>query len=221
MLPSSDRGIYIPELGRRICSINRLIRQQRANLTEDQLIQVFNFMANFPSALESNLAHHRGRRQPAEDESSSSNHGEAGPSGVEQDTSSEVRNIPAGLSRLAQPARGGRVKAHAQRGRTRGCHARDRGGALVRGREDVARPLSRFEVDRHPSKMTARELDVIKELYHCPDYVEFRLPESSEQPTRPLPSYIAVYRDYFLKRLRLPIHPFLREALLNLEISLP
>ena len=53
VLPSSDRGIYIPELGRRICSINQLTHQQCASLTDNQLIQVFSFMANYgkPCAL--------------------------------------------------------------------------------------------------------------------------------------------------------------------------
>ena len=53
-----------------------------------------------------------------------------------------------------------------------------------------------------------------------PDYVEFHLPGSSDQPTRLSPGCIVVYRDYFIKRLRLPLHPFVREVLLNLDISL-
>ena len=69
--------------------------------------------------------------------------------------------------------------------------------------------------------MIARELDVIKELYHVHDYVEFRLPESFDQPTRPPSSCIPVYRDYFLKGLRLLLHSFFRLALLNLDVSLP
>ena len=32
---------------------------------------------------------------------------------------------------------------------------------------------------------------------------------------------MAVYRDYFIKGLRLPLHAFIREVLLNLDISLP
>ena len=32
---SSDQGIYIPELGRRISTINQLTRRQRASLLED------------------------------------------------------------------------------------------------------------------------------------------------------------------------------------------
>ena len=32
---------------------------------------------------------------------------------------------------------------------------------------------------------------------------------------------MAVYWDYFVRGLRLPLHPFIREVLVNLEISLP
>ena len=50
--------------------------------------------------------------------------------------------------------------------------------------------------------------------------MEFRLLGPSDQPTRPPLDYVAVYRDYFFKGLRLPLHPFFREALLNLDVSL-
>ena len=118
VLLSLDRGIYIPELGRRICSINQLTHQQRASLTEDQLLQVLSFMANFPSALESSLVHRHGRCQPVEEDNSLSDHSQAGPLGAEQDIASEVCNALAGPSRSAQPARGGHVKIRAQRGCT-------------------------------------------------------------------------------------------------------
>ena len=55
VMSSLDRGIYIPELGRRISSINQLTRQQRASLPEDQLISIFSYMANHPSAMGSSL----------------------------------------------------------------------------------------------------------------------------------------------------------------------
>ena len=58
-------------------------------------------------------------------------------------------------------------------------------------------------------------------LYYVPDYVELQLPGPSDQPTRPPPSCIAVYRDYFIKRLHLPLHPFIREVLFNMDINLP
>ena len=69
--------------------------------------------------------------------------------------------------------------------------------------------------------MTEQKLDMIRQLYFVPDYVELRLPEPSDQTTRPPPSYIAIYQDYFIKGLQLPLHPFMREALLNLDVSLP
>ena len=68
------------------------------------------------------------------------------------------------------------MKARAQQGSARGCRAREKEGDLVRGGEDAARPLSQFEVDKHPSKITTLELDVIRQLYYVLDYVEFRLP---------------------------------------------
>ena len=221
MLPSSDRGIYILQIDWRICSFNQLTRQQRASLIEDQLLQVLSFMANFPSVLESSLAHPRGWRQPVKEDNSSSDHSEAGPSGAEQDTGSEVCNTPTGPTRQAQLARGGRVKARAQRGRARGRRAQEEGNDPVHRGEDHARPFSQFEVDRHPSKMTTWELDVIRQLYYVPDYMELRLSKSSDQRTQPPPGCIVVYRDYFIKGLRLFLHPFFREALLNLDVSLP
>ena len=103
VMPSSERGIYIPKLGRRISTINQLTSQQHASLLEDQLFQVLRFMANFPSVMGANRSHRGGRRQPAEDEGSSLDHNGADPSGAEQDTFSKVCNAPAGPSRPAQP----------------------------------------------------------------------------------------------------------------------
>ena len=51
--------------------------------------------------------------------------------------------------------------------------------------------------------------------------MEFWLPEPSDQPTRPPSGFIPIDRDYFIKGLRLPLHPCIREALLNMDISLP
>ena len=215
-MPSLDQEIYIPELGRRISTINQLTRQQHASLLEDQLLRVLSFMANYPSAMGLDLMHQGGWRQPVNDESSSSDQGR-----TDQDTSSEVGNAPAGPSRLVQLASGGRRKAQAQHGHARGRRAREEEEDLIQRGEDTARPLLQFEVDRDPSKITERELDMIKQLYYVPDYVEFWLLGPSNQPTRPPLSYIAIYRDYFIKRLRLPLHPFIREVLLNLDVSLP
>ena len=53
-------------------------------------------MANYPSAIEASLDYRRGRRQPTEEESSSSDHAVDGLSGAEQDTSFEVHNALVG-----------------------------------------------------------------------------------------------------------------------------
>ena len=91
-----------------------------------------------------------------DEDESSSDHSEVSPLGAEQETGSETHNAPAGLSRQAEPARGGRNKVRAQCGCTRGHRAREEAGDPVEGGEDHARPISQFEVDRHPSKMTER-----------------------------------------------------------------
>ena len=107
VLPISDEWVNIPELDQRICNINQLTRQQHASLMDEHRFQVYSFMANYPSALEASLDHRPSQRQPAEEESSSSDHAIADPSGAEQDTSFEVRNSLAGTCRPAEPSKGG------------------------------------------------------------------------------------------------------------------
>ena len=68
--------------------------------------------------------------------------------------------------------------------------------AVPRG-EDVARPITRFEVDRHPTKIKEGKLELIRDMYQVPDYVEFQLLGL----TRPPPGHITIYRDYFWKEL--------------------
>ena len=90
-----------------------------------------------------------------------------------------MRNAHACTSQPTDPSRGGRIKARALRGHTQGWCVRDEGGDPVQGGEDAAWSLSRFEVDRHPFKMMALEMNLIRELYQVPDFVEFRLPGPS------------------------------------------
>ena len=85
----------------------------------------------------------------------------------------------------------------------------------------MARLITPFEVDTHGSRMTEYELKLIRRYFHVPDYIQFHLYGPTDVPTRPPPGCVAVYRDYFIRELRLPLHPFIREVLLNLEISLP
>ena len=102
-----------------------------------------------------------------------------------------------------------------------GDRASEQAGDPVEGGEEVARPITPFEVDAHTSRMTEYELALIRRYYHMPDYVQFCLLGPADVPTQPPPGFIAVDRDYFIRGLRLPLHPFIREVLLNLEISLP
>ena len=102
-----------------------------------------------------------------------------------------------------QQSRGGAaaLRHERKRGHARGRRVGEEGGDQVHEGEDAAQSLSKFEVDRNPSKMMAREMNLLRELYQIPDFVEFKLPGQFDQPTRPPPHCVAVYRDYFLKGL--------------------
>ena len=76
-------------------------------------------------------------------------------------------------SRPTEPSRGGRTKARVSKGHARGKRAKEESRYAVIGGEDFAQRLSRFEVDRHPTKIMERELELIREMYQVPDYVEF------------------------------------------------
>ena len=115
----------------------------------------------------------------------------------------------------------GTAEARARRGNIRGRRACERAGDSIKGGEQVARPIMLFEVDTHGSRMTKYELALIRRYYQVPDYVQFRLPGPADVPTRPHPGCVAVYRDYFIRGLRLPLHPFIREVLLHLDVSFP
>ena len=67
VMSSLDQGVYSPELGMRISSINQLTHHQRASLLDDQLFSVFSYMANHPTVMGSGLKHRGGRRQPFEE----------------------------------------------------------------------------------------------------------------------------------------------------------
>ena len=124
-----------------------------------------------------------------------------------QEVIPEAWNVEASISQPTQSARGYR--------------AREQAGDPVEGGEEVARPITPFEVDIHTSQMTEYELALIRRYYHELNYVQFCLPRPTDVPTKPPPGFIALYRDYFTRGLRLPLYPFIREVLLNLEISLP
>ena len=67
--------------------------------------------------------------------------------------------------------------------------------------EEVARPITPFDVDIHTSRMTEYESVLIRRYYHVPNYMKFRLPGPVDAPTRPPLGFINVYRDYFIRGL--------------------
>ena len=84
------------------------------------------------------MEHLHGRRQSMEDETSSTNPSPSIPSQVDQEASSEARNIPVETSRPVEPSKSGRFKARTTRGRSQGKRAREESGDAVPGGEDVA-----------------------------------------------------------------------------------
>ena len=85
----------------------------------------------------------------------------------------------------------------------------------------MARPITLFVVDTHGSRIIEQELALIRKHFHVPDYVQFRLPGPADVPTKPSPGCVAVYQHFFIQGLRLPLHPFIKEVLLNSDVSLP
>ena len=84
-----------------------------------------------------------------------------------------MRNIPTETNQPTEPSRGGQFKSRVSKSCARGKRAREKNGDAVPGGEDVSRPISRFEVDRHLTKMKEGELELIRDMYQVPDYVEF------------------------------------------------
>ena len=140
---------------------------------------------------------------------------------TDQEATPEVRIAEASTSQPAQQARRGRSKARALRGNIPGRRAHEQARDSVKGGKAVARPITPFEVDTHGSWMTKYEMALILRYYLVLNLVQFHLPGPADVPTRPPPDLIVVYRDYFTRGLWLPLHPFIREVLLNLEVSLP
>ena len=155
--------------------------------------------------------HRRGQRQPSKDRDLQ----------ADQAVTPELRNVWASTSQPVQQVRWGQSKAHARHENVWGNRAREQTGDPVEGGEAVARPITPFKVDAHRSWMIKYELALIRRHYQVPNYVQFRLPRPVDVPTKLPSGRVAVYRDYFIRGIRLPLHLFIREVLLNLEISLP
>ena len=72
--PTSGNGVYVPELGRRISSINQLTLDQRASLSNNVLYSINCYMADQHTEEAASLTHRRGRLQPSEDIDVQSDH---------------------------------------------------------------------------------------------------------------------------------------------------
>ena len=125
VLPSGDRGAFIPELNRKIRSISQLTSQQLASLTDQQRFQILSYMAKDLNPLRGRLDHRHGQCQPMEEESSLTDPPTTRPLGANQEATSKVRNMPAETSRPAEPSRSCWIKARANRGHTHGKRAKE------------------------------------------------------------------------------------------------
>ncbi|GMN30330.1 hypothetical protein TIFTF001_049605 [Ficus carica] len=56
-------------------------------------------------------------------------------------------------------------------------------------------------------------------VYSIPAEVDLRVLGENDLPSRPPPGYIALSAEYFRAGLRLPLHPFLRRALMRLNVA--
>ena len=126
-------------------------------------------MDNDLTLLEGCLKHRHGRQQPGEEESSSTTPPVVQPSQTDQKVCSTVWNILAKTSQSTVPSRGGQFKSQANRGCAWGNRAREESRDAVPKGEDVSRPITRFEVDRNPTKMKEGEVELIKDMYQVLD----------------------------------------------------
>ncbi|GMN19009.1 hypothetical protein TIFTF001_042801 [Ficus carica] len=76
-----------------------------------------------------------------------------------------------------------------------------------------------FSVDFYTSAVTLGYLAALRRDFQIPAEVELRVPGENDLPSRPPPDYIALSAEYFRVGLRLPLHPFLRQALTRLNVA--
>ena len=96
-MPSSDQGVYVPELGRRINSIHQLTPDQRASLSNNVLFSINSYMTDHPTEAGFGLTYRRGQRLPFEKGSSPSDQ-----EMPDQEVILEVQSVEASTSQPAQ-----------------------------------------------------------------------------------------------------------------------
>ncbi|GMN61911.1 hypothetical protein TIFTF001_030999 [Ficus carica] len=85
---------------------------------------------------------------------------------------------------------------------------------------DLADNRPVYTADYYTSAFTRRYLDALRQEFRIPDDVDLVVPRADDLPSRPPPGYVALSAEYFLAGLRLPLHPFLRRALIRLNVAL-
>ena len=120
--PTLGSGVYIPELGRRIKSINQLTLDQHASLSNNVIFSINCYMADQRTEGTAGLTHKRGRRQPSAD--------------IDEQSDQEVHETVAEVGRSAPQASTSRPAAEGRPGRSKACPRRGNVGDA----EPVSRP---------------------------------------------------------------------------------
>ncbi|GMN22140.1 hypothetical protein TIFTF001_051181 [Ficus carica] len=76
-----------------------------------------------------------------------------------------------------------------------------------------------YSVNYFTSAVNPRYLAALRREFQIPAEVELRVPGENDLPSRPPPGYITLSAEYFRAGLRLPFHPFLRQALTRLNVA--
>ncbi|GMN63039.1 hypothetical protein TIFTF001_032114 [Ficus carica] len=84
---------------------------------------------------------------------------------------------------------------------------------------DLADDRLVYTADYYTSAITRRYLDALRQEFRIPDDVDLVVPGADDLPSRPPPGYVALSAEYFQARLCLPLHPFLRRALIRLNVA--
>ena len=70
-----------------------------------------------------------------------------------------------------------------------------------------------YTADYFTTAVTQRYLALLRRDFRIPENVELLVPGVDNISSRPPDGYIALSTEYFRAGLRLPFHPFLRQAL--------
>lgn len=92
-----------------------------------------------------------------------------------------------------------------------------RRGDAEMSRLAAGRPV--YTADYYTTAVTQRYLVALRREFNIPENVDLLVPGVDDLPSRPPSGYIALSAEYFRAGLRLPFHPFLRQALTRLNVA--